>query len=135
MLTAEMPLWFKFFFLSLTFAIKHVANERIEQLDCIQRTFRVHGLTGLLLIVPTINSIVTLGILYPFIGYWALGPAILDWFLTVVLVTYRVKQLPREIVPHGLFNEFNLMRLVTTIAYLNYVLLGAGIVRLCTLAA
>lgn len=127
MLTTEMPLWFTFLFLAFTFTVKHVANERIEQLDCIKRTFRVHGLTGLLLIVPTINSVVTLGILYPFVGYWALGPASIDWFLSAILVTYRVRRLPRTIVSEGLFSEFNLMRLVMGVAYLHYVFLATGI--------
>lgn len=127
MLTSEMPLWFLFWFLSFTFAVKHVANERIEELECIKRTFRVHGLTGLMLTIPTINSVVTLGILYPFVGYWALWPAAVDWMLAAILVLYRVRRLPGKVQSEGLFSELNLMRLVMGVAYLHYVLLATGI--------
>lgn len=127
MLTTEMPTWLVFFFLAFTFAVKHVANERIEDLDCIRRTYRVHGLVGLLITVPTINAVVTLGILFPFIGYWALVPAVVEWFLIGVLVLYRVSRLPNRVVSGGLFSELNLMRLVMGVAYLHYVFLATGV--------
>lgn len=130
MLLTTMPLWLTVICFVICFAVKHCASERVERLEVYRMSLQRHTWINSVVYLSTFNGLMTFGILYPFIGWWALFSTAADALYHAATGVYKVK---RQVSccwrKPPLFSEINALRAVHVGSYISFTAIAVGLLQ------